>query len=59
MGWTKGRKQSLQEEIAEVLDENKIDHDPMLLFSALNKLSEKELEQLRYIFLDLDRKVTK
>lgn len=45
----KGRKQELQEDITEMIYDLQIEHDPITFGNALEKLTTKELEEIRSV----------
>lgn len=52
--WTKGRKQTIAEEVIELLREKEIQFDEMIIGDILlKKLTEREVEELRNVIYDI------
>ncbi|MDP9675210.1 hypothetical protein J2W97_001193 [Paenibacillus jamilae] len=54
--WTKGRKQTLAEEVIELLRDKGIDFSEEIIGNILlNKLTEREVEELRNVLYDVSK----
>lgn len=56
MSWTKGRKQRILEDVFDTLERSGISYEENIIFDALTKLNERELENMRDLVVDLSRK---